>query len=77
MFEKDKCNIFFVAPPFPNGRPVVLWPLRSAVLRQARPVHTPASVMTGVRDFVAGLARAGKTLQRFKTLLKRLMGTRL
>ena len=40
MFEKDKCNIFFVAPPFPNGRPVVLWPLRSAVLRQARPVHT-------------------------------------
>ena len=80
MFEKDKNQIFVVAPPFLNGRPVVLWLLRSAVLWQARPVHTqppsppPAAVMTGVRDFVAGLARAGKDFAEIQDTVKKAFG---
>ena len=55
-----------------NGSPEETGFLRSAVLRQAGLARKlsllphPASSMTGVRDFTAGLARAGKHFEEIK-----------
>ena len=55
-----------------NGSPEETGFLQSAVLRQAGLARKlsllphPASSMTGVRDFTAGLARAGKHYEEIK-----------